>query len=367
MKRIALLSVLALLIGCQPNDPLIVVLKDSTNPHIRKVMANPDTYELQIIYTQIDSTAGGVAFTDHQFSWKQGQYFYPASTVKLPMALVATEYMQDQGLPLDTPYYLNGDSLLHNVADDIRQILAVSDNAAYNRLYELVGRDAVNQSFADKGLKIRLAHRLSVADAAMAKRDSLGFIKGLDTLWKGGGTDRKLMPKLGQGTIKGKGFVCGDSLVNQPMDFSLKNDYPLDSQHELLKRLFFPEQHSPEHSFQTDLSYLLECMHLPPRKQAYEESEYYDGYVKFLMHGDTQEHMPDHMRQYNKVGYAYGTLTDASYFVDQKNDIRFILSATILVNEDQIFNDDIYEYDTVGIPFLAALGREIYQMELNRK
>ena len=367
MNKLLLSFVLVAVVACQPQDPLSKVLEESKDPVLRMVMEDPATYELQIRYTQIDATQNGYAFTDHEYGWQQGQYFYPASTVKLPMALVATEFMQAQALPLDTPYFIMGDSLQHTVADDIRQILAVSDNAAYNRLYELIGRDAVNGSFAQKGLKIRLAHRLSVADAAIPQRDSLAFVIAGDTLWRGGGTDRTLLPNLGLGTVKGKGFMRGDSLVSEPMDFSMKNDYPLDSQHELLKRLFFAVQHSPEHSFQTDLSYLLDCMYLPPRKQAYEESEYYDGYVKFLMHGDTEERMPDYLRQYNKVGYAYGTLTDASYFVDQKNDIRFILSATILVNEDQVFNDDNYEYDTVGIPFLAALGREIYQMELNRK
>jgi hypothetical protein len=29
------------------------------------------------------------------------------------------------------------------------------------------------------------------------------------------------------------------------------------------------------------------------------------------------------------------------------------------VNSNQIFNDDTYEFEQVGIPFLAALGQEI--------
>jgi hypothetical protein len=37
-----------------------------------------------------------------------------------------------------------------------------------------------------------------------------------------------------------------------------------------------------------------------------------------------------------------------------------------LVNKDGIFNDDAYEYEEIGIPFLAQLGREIYQQELKR-
>ena len=50
-----------------------------------------------------------------------------------------------------------------------------------------------------------------------------------------------------------------------------------------------------------------------------------------------------------------------------RNDIRFIISATILVNDNQIFNDDTYEYEQIGIPFLAQLGREFYEQEKERK
>jgi hypothetical protein len=77
--------------------------------------------------------------------------------------------------------------------------------------------------------------------------------------------------------------------------------------------------------------------------------------------------MPKHIKIYNKVGYAYGTLTDNAYIKDTKNNIDFMLTATILVNSDEVFNDDAYEYDEVGIPFLAQLGRELYQLELKRK
>ncbi|MGB5359311.1 MAG: hypothetical protein WBN27_05150, partial [Eudoraea sp.] len=68
-----------------------------------------------------------------------------------------------------------------------------------------------------------------------------------------------------------------------------------------------------------------------------------------------------------KVGFAYGTLTDCAYIVDEKNHIEFMLTATILVNKDDIFNNDNYEYEEIGIPFLAALGREFYNYALETK
>jgi len=67
------------------------------------------------------------------------------------------------------------------------------------------------------------------------------------------------------------------------------------------------------------------------------------------------------------VGWAYGTLTDCAYFADVKNNIEFFLSATILVNENGIFNDSQYEYKEKGLPFLSKLGAAVYNYELKRK
>jgi hypothetical protein len=58
-------------------------------------------------------------------------------------------------------------------------------------------------------------------------------------------------------------------------------------------------------------------------------------------------------------------LTDNAYIVDEKNDIEFFLSATVHVNENQIYNDDSYEYDEIGLPFIAKLGKIIYNYELS--
>ena len=45
----------------------------------------------------------------------------------------------------------------------------------------------------------------------------------------------------------------------------------------------------------------------------------------------------------------------------ENNNIEFFLTVTILVNENMIFNDDIYEFEQVGIPFLGALGRAVLE------
>jgi hypothetical protein len=89
----------------------------------------------------------------------------------------------------------------------------------------------------------------------------------------------------------------------------------------------------------------------------YDDGDHWDSYGKFFIYGDQKGKMTDQIRIYNKVGYAYGTLTDVAYIHDKSNDLSFFLTATILVNENKIFNDDQYEFDSIGIPFLATLGR----------
>jgi hypothetical protein len=58
---------------------------------------------------------------------------------------------------------------------------------------------------------------------------------------------------------------------------------------------------------------------------------------------------------------------DVAYVADFKNNIEFMLSAVIYCNADGILNDDKYEYETVGFPFLKKLGMSIYTYELSRK
>ncbi len=339
-------------------------------------MSNEESHELQLIYTQIDRNAKGhVQFIDYNYKQDDQHYFYPASTVKLPTALLALEYIQQEPyIHIDTPYIIANDTITHTIADDIRQIFAVSDNEAYNRLYEFMGRDYINTRLREKGLPAaRIAHRLSTPNANDSLRSSILFRwegeTPEETLFKGQ-FDQSITPLELEYLQKGNGYQYDGNLVNAPFDFSQKNYFPLQTQHELMKRLFFPETFLKEQQFDltdADRHCLLQAMSTPPRKQGYDETTYYDSYVKFFLYGDTQDRIPDHIKIYNKVGYAYGTLTETAYIIDEKMGVEFLLSATILVNKNGVFNDDTYEYDTVGIPFLAQLGREVYKVELQRK
>jgi hypothetical protein len=77
--------------------------------------------------------------------------------------------------------------------------------------------------------------------------------------------------------------------------------------------------------------------------------------------------IPANIRIFNKIGSAYGFLTDAAYIVDYQEGIEFILAATVYTNANETFNDGNYEYETIGFPFLHDLGQAIYEVESRRE
>jgi beta-lactamase class A len=362
-------------VSCAKNDPIPPLDKAlaSQNPSIQKVMDNLDDYEVQIRYTQIDRRNDSIIFTDHDFQVDANSYFYPASTVKFPAAVAALEKLNEiDSLAMDTRFFVEGDSVQTTFAKAVSEIFAVSDNAANNRLLEFLGQDDLNRRMEQRGVSpIRIAHRLSTDNADDVTTKPLVFYLNDSTTALSSSIINAAIRPLDLDDIeKGKGYIAGETYQQGAFDFSLKNYFPIDAQSALLKRIIFPEAFPKSQQFNLNKEqreFLLEAMHTLPSKVGYDPVEYYDSYVKFFLFGDSIEPMPEHIKIYNKVGYAYGTLTDNAYIQDTKNNIDFMLTATILVNSDEVFNDDAYEYEEVGIPFLAQLGRELYQIELARK
>lgn len=372
----ALLACGALLFpGCKteepPKEPLEVILA-SEDPAIARVMAHPEVYELQIRYTRVIREGDSVRFEVHDYRVDPERYYYPASTVKFPVAVLALEKLASiDTLDRNTRYYIEGDSVENTFAGDIRAVFAISDNHANNRLFEFLGQDAINDSLASKNTgPARIAHRLGYHRDDTTTRPLVIYRNDTVTAQSRPIFNAPIRRLELEGIRKGTGYVDEDSIVEAPFDFGLKNYLPLSTLDGILKRVVFPEKFPGDQRFRLSpeqRTFLLESMALLPREAGYDPEIYPDGYCKFFMYGDTEETIPEHIRIYNKVGFAYGTLTDCAYITDREAGVEFMLAATLLVNENGVFNDDQYEYDTVGVPFLAALGRAVYEYETNPK
>ncbi len=383
------------LVSAQPvTDSFLEKLLRQHPQRFDTILASPRRYGVQIIYTKIDrNRKNEPKFTTYRYNVDRNQYFYPASTVKLPAVLLALEKLNQlnvPGLDKDTPMFTgaarpeqtavltdttspNG---LPSVGHYARKILLASDNDAFNRLYEFIGQEAFNERMHAKGYQdVRIRHRLQLPMSTENNRytNPVRF-----------GDDEKILYEQPMAYCEknyapaapirqGKGYVQGETLVEEPFDFTDKNYFGIEDQHNLLKAIFFPESVDSSQRFDLtpdDYTFLYRYMSQLPMETSYPEhysEDLYDSYVKFFLFGDSKKRMPRTIRIFNKVGDAYGYMLDNAYIVDFERGVEFMLTAVIDCNQNQIYNDDRYEYDSLGFPFMANLGKAIFEYELTRK
>jgi hypothetical protein len=377
-------------------DSMLVQLLQQYPEYFDTVLKNTKQWNVQFIYTQIDKGANGMpALKNYYFNVNPAAYFYPASTVKLPICLLALQRLNelkqqgiDKNSTMITEAKPDGQTPVYNdpttpdgkpsIAQYIKKILLVSDNDAFNRLYEFLGRRYINEQLHQKGYPdVQILHRLNVPLTQQQNRatNPINFL----------GPDNRIVysqPAQYDSSFYekrldwlGSGFLNGDSLVNAPMDFSEKNRISLKDLHNILLSVVFPEKVTASQRFNIsadDRNFLLKYMSELPTESLYppyaaDTVTYWPAYCKFLMFGSEGGTLPKNIRIFNKVGDAYGQLTDVAYIVDFDKKIEFFLSATIYCNADGILNDDKYDYETIGFPFMKHLGEVIYQYELKRQ
>ena len=397
-----LLTLLMLMAGLYSSAQEVdtVFLKNLIESHrelFDHILNHPTQNEVQILYTQIDRDEHNVPhFKSFSYRLNPKHYFYPASTVKLPTAIFALEKLNEleiKGLSkistMITDSAFEGQTKvtkdtsakngLPSIEQYIKKILLVSDNDAYNRLYEFVGREEINQKLKKYGLNgTRIVGRLAIGDAGESTRHTnpINFYDGAKLIYqKPAIYDPNDYPMQLENMIMGKGYIDrNDKLVMKPFDFSKSNVYPLADQQAVLKRLLFPEVFPESERYNLtadDYQLIYHYMSKFPTESkfpSYSRPDYYPAYCKFLFYGaDSLATIDPDIRIFNKVGDSYGFDIDNAYIVDFKNKVEFMLSAVVQSNDDEIYNDDKYEYKTVCLPFLRDLAQTIYQLELKRE
>lgn len=373
-------------------DDFILNALKSQPENFEKFYSNPEKFRLQIIYTQINrDKRNHPHFKKFTYRTDLKEYFYPASTVKFPATIIALEKLKELNIPrkAEIKIHQNRDwqtSVGHDSSSEngkasienyIKKILLVSDNDAFNRLYEFIGQETFNQRLKEWGMQESfIRHRLQVPLGMEENKitNPLSFYdpKGKEIYFQEEQISQFNFPK--KTIFLGKGYMNQkDSLIHQPFDFSDKNSFALEDQQILLKKLLFPESFPKKDRLnlrKEDLAFLYQYLSEYPEESTsphYRKEKYFPTYCKFLYYGSFPDDQIDpNIRIFNKVGAAYGFLTDNMYLVDFENKVEFLLSATIMVNEDAIFNNNHYEYDEEGYPFFRDLGKLFYEIEKNR-
>tara|TARA_B110000285_G_scaffold233927_1_gene309202 strand:+ start:1921 stop:3006 length:1086 start_codon:yes stop_codon:yes gene_type:complete len=357
-------------------------------------MKNAEAHEIQILFTEVTKDAKGMpVFLESAYNVNEKNHFYPASTTKLPIVALTLQKIKELnalGIPINTTtaFEIRDRKGALIVAEDstqkrgkvtiahlIKKVFLVSDNDAYNYLFDFLGRDYIYAELKKKGLNnSQILHKFLLGADNTTTWEYTFFNEAGTQVYHQESIKATLVfssLKL-NGLLKGDGFISEGKLIKEPMDFSEKNALSIRDIDGILKRLIYPEAFPKGAQFDlrpadyTFLQYWMSRSALESEFPNYNDGNYWDSYGKFLIYGDQKGVMNNGLRSYNKVGYAYGTLTDVAYIQDRRNDLEFFLTATVLVNENRIFNDDVYEFESKGIPFLAALGRGILK-ELQEK
>ncbi len=396
MRFLLPLIILFAALPATAQNPLAEIVEDKRQEFSQWV-SDPDKYEIQVLYTEIERLGDGeVRLTTHRWGTDSSRYFYPASTVKMPAAVLALQRIRElgvEGLSPQTPLFhstgyapasspqtaVRRDSTTESgfptVENYVRKIFLVSDNDAYNRLFEFLGPTYLNTALAKVGVDdSRLLHRVGVGGfntETHAWLNPVSFVDGPDVLYAIGERHDEIYfaRTQVQAQVKGQGYQTNDgTLISEPFDFRRKNYLSLRDLQGILARIVVPEAFDAHQRFQLldeDYRILRGAMRQRPRESERPVYDKPDNHVKFWLYGDKPEEtrIPDDIRILNKVGWAYGYLTDAAYIRDESTGVEFMLVGTIHVNENQIYNDGEYEYDEVGLPFFGELGRAVLDYE----
>lgn len=358
---------------------------------LRAALDHAEEHRVQILVSEVVPDGHGGRRLN-RFGYRVGaEYFYPASCIKLCAAVAALQGLETlqashgSGDLLEAPMEiaplfpgdvaqaddasnLSGGRI--TVGHEIRKLALVSDNRAFNRLYDLVGHEALNRRMHALGLTSTVVnHRLSEsrlipdprASAAVTLRPSAGEaitvparISALVL------TNRATRLKVGEAYMK------GDQRVPEPMDFSSRNGISLRHLQDLLIQVVAPEIDlgAPRLDLQEPhRRFLVEALTQPASESSnpvYRAAEYpTDGY-KTLLPG-VRRVLPEQRPGYrvecaSKIGQAYGFTIENACLRNPVNGRTVFVCAVIYTNADGVLNDDQYEYAQVALPFMADLG-----------
>lgn len=399
MKRILIIafSSISIFAMAQKTDTVFLRKLMESKPELfSSILNHPDKNQVQILYTQVNrDVKNRPTFKTFSYNLDPHHYFYPASTVKLAAVIFALEKinrLKNTGLTAkstmitDSAYKgqtkvltdTSAKNGLPSIEHYVKKILLTSDNDAFNRLFEFIGRAEINEKLKANGLNdSRILNRLAIGDAGESAKHTnpIKFYNGSQLVYdQPAQYDPKDYELQLTNLVMGKGYLdSADKLVNKPFSLAGKNALAINDQQKLMQKLIFPEAFPTNERFNLtaeDYKLIYTYMSKYPTESdypKYDHNEFWTTYAKMLYYGREKITPAPNIRIFNKYGDSYGYIIDNSYFVDFKNRIEYFLTAVVQSNEDGIFNDNKYEYDTVCFPFMKNLGKSIYEVELNRK
>ena len=379
MKRILLLAVFSSLLSCNSN-PIELVLK--SDPYLKEIIKDKEDYEIQVMLTKVNHNNTKIDFQNYQYQHDENQYFYPASTIKLPIVVLTLKKINElrskgSDITLKSKIILNNvDNYSNFKLQDsitsfqnlIADIFLVSDNSASNILIDFIGYNYFNDEMQNAGFdRTYLNHKFNPDPYV----NSTWQISDLDNNIISSINDNQKIIKADDkinGLDKGERRYFNGEILDESLNFSEKNRFSITDMHNLIKYVFYPEIFDKANTFNLNVEdydfiryWMSRFTYEDIGEKFIGDEKFFETYNKFFIHGDEQSVSNEQIRVYNKIGQAYGTSIDNGLIKNYQNNVEFILTSTIYTNKNKVINDNLYEYDDIAEPFLAKLSRAIYK------
>ena len=232
--------------SCSSENPLEKIIR-SERIEIARVYKNLNKHNVQIRYTHVERNEQNFPiFTSYNFGVDESRYFYPASTAKLPVAILTLQKLRElqvKGVPIDmhTPFKIKDarrgiiiaeEDISHphkhlTFAHLIKKIFLISDDDAYNYLFDFLGKDYINEKLASVGLKDIQIHHKFLVDADNINTWEFEFFEEGKLIYRQDSqfsTFNKTNEDLKE-AITGLGYISNNKVILEPMDFRKKKSY----------------------------------------------------------------------------------------------------------------------------------------------
>ena len=374
------------------NDSLLTEILKSDDSLLNEVLSNQSKYQFQLMYTKVLKDKNGYQLEKHSLN-ENKYYFNPASLIKLPLLIIALEKMsslREYGVDLDSRI------LMHTCSCDedtdgyiaqsknptfrqlMRELMIMSDNDAYNFLYDFVGYDYFNKRYRELGFDGFLMKRRFTSNCSDALNKWYGGIAFLNS-------ENEIIYQQDCDTAKqnyaidsvkyllkaGESYLENGLLLQGPKDFSNNNYLNFTQINDLFQNIFFSndfdEQFKIDIAYKSDFISTLKDYPKDLLNSKYNSVNTPDWFYKFFIDTIAMNTKDKSLKIYNKVGMAGGFISDLSYIVDETHDVRYFLSATLLAKKDDVINNGKNNYYDFGIPFFRKIGSLFYNYEINHR
>ncbi|MBM3975567.1 MAG: serine hydrolase [Planctomycetes bacterium] len=371
----------------QAHSTYVADLLASRPDRFGALLADPGAHRLQILVTKFSTNEAGQPSLERHGYRLGTEYFYPASSIKLCAAIAAFERLNELTEPAEQSFDEDSALVFHPLFEGdaeerfdasnlalgvptlrhlVRRVCIVSDNPAFNRLYDFVGQQELNERMWKAGMpSTRIAHRLSILQAREQSRRTprVDLLAGARALTLPARTSALELDNAGQDGLRvGVAQMRDGKRIDEPIDFRFKNSMSvLDLQNMLLKvvRRDVELPGRPLRLSDRQFELLQTALAQYPGESEnpkYDRKSYPDDWVKFLLPGLERVLPKERWRIQNKVGRAYGFSIENAYVEDRSSGRAFAITAVLYTNSDGVLNDDAYEYDKIADPFFADLA-----------